>query len=156
MNGKKVSGQAVVVQRASRADSGVGAAGIQGRVVEMARQYCLDQAATTRLVSVFTERVTRLGCDLNTDIREMSSHLAASNKPSALVCAKLNDLREGKPIGPSRYTKGVEQNRDSRRPAEGYAHERRERSQERERKSNNERQGAAYDRDRRKARSRSR
>eukprot|EP00747_Dinoflagellata_sp_TGD_P163967 gnl/TRDRNA2_/TRDRNA2_183259_c0_seq1.p1 gnl/TRDRNA2_/TRDRNA2_183259_c0~~gnl/TRDRNA2_/TRDRNA2_183259_c0_seq1.p1 ORF type:complete len:252 (+),score=34.65 gnl/TRDRNA2_/TRDRNA2_183259_c0_seq1:74-829(+) len=166
MNGKKVSGQAVVVQRASRADSGVGGAGIQGRVVQMAHQYGLDEAATTRLVSVFTERVTRLGCDLNTDINEFSSHLAASNKPSALVCAKLADLREGKPIGPCKYTKGVEQNRDGRRPAEGRPREevkhaedqreRRERSRERERKSGNERRGAGYDRERRRERSRSR
>merc|ERR1712070_787288 len=66
----------------------------------------LDEAAMARLVSVFQERL-RLGCDLNVDLEELSQHLAASNKPSALVSMKLAEMRAGKPIGPCRYQRSL-------------------------------------------------
>mmetsp|Transcript_125288 Transcript_125288/g.279522 ORF Transcript_125288/g.279522 Transcript_125288/m.279522 type:complete len:308 (-) Transcript_125288:243-1166(-) len=82
-----------------------GAGSIETRISVMAREHNLDEAAAARLVSVFSERA-RLGCDLNRDIMELSQHLAASNKPSALVSMKLAELRTGQPIGPCKYGKG--------------------------------------------------
>merc|ERR1719429_929275 len=75
---------------------------ISERINELARNYRLDEAATVRLASVFSERA-RLGCDINRDITELGEHLAVSNKPSALVSMKLADLRAGRSIGPCKY-----------------------------------------------------
>merc|ERR1712129_185754 len=68
----------------------------------MTQKYGLDATSAARLVSAFKDR-SRRGCNLDVDIKNLSDHLAASNKPSALVCMKLADLREGKPIGPCRF-----------------------------------------------------
>lgn len=108
MSGKKVGGDII---HASIATSATGHGGMPGvrtmditeRIAELARVYRLDEAATARLASVFSER-SRLGCDINRDLADLGDHLAASNKPSALVSMKLADLRAGKPIGPCRYT----------------------------------------------------
>mmetsp|Transcript_44917 Transcript_44917/g.106630 ORF Transcript_44917/g.106630 Transcript_44917/m.106630 type:complete len:272 (+) Transcript_44917:61-876(+) len=102
MNGKKVCGHGV---SCGIAGTGFGGGDVQGRVAEMSQKYGLDAASSARLVSVFTERV-RLGCELGRDISELSEHLAASNKPSALVCMKLAELRTGQPIGPCKFKKG--------------------------------------------------
>merc|ERR1719188_1009259 len=85
-----------------RASASGGGGSIETRISVMARDYNLDEAAAARLVSVFGERA-RLGCDLTRDFSEFSQHLAASNKPSALVSMKLAELRTGQPIGPCKY-----------------------------------------------------
>jgi len=72
------------------------------KVASMARTYRLDEAASARLVDCFRERM-RLGCDMERDIQELSDHLAASNKPSALVSMRLAEMRAGRPIGPCKY-----------------------------------------------------
>lgn len=77
----------------------------QDSLAELSRHYRLDEAASARLASVFAERA-RLGCDLSRDLAELGEHLAASNKPSALVSMKLSDLRAGRPIGPCKYAGG--------------------------------------------------
>eukprot|EP00927_Polykrikos_kofoidii_P056047 TRINITY_DN50230_c0_g1_i1.p1 TRINITY_DN50230_c0_g1~~TRINITY_DN50230_c0_g1_i1.p1 ORF type:complete len:359 (-),score=60.09 TRINITY_DN50230_c0_g1_i1:93-1169(-) len=112
MDRKTVSGQTISVQVLSSASSlnarWTGGGDIQTRITEMARKNRLDEAATARLVSVFTERV-RMGCDLNRDIAELTGHLEASNKPSALVSMKLAELRSGQPIGPCKYRSGKDE-----------------------------------------------
>lgn len=111
VTGRKVGGQTVSVQIAqaieAKGHSSFMFTGrtldISERINELARNYRLDEAATVRLASVFSERA-RLGCDINRDITELGEHLAVSNKPSALVSMKLADLRAGRPIGPCKYT----------------------------------------------------
>lgn len=103
--GGKIAGRPVHIQMAHTPQQMSVAARslvVEEKIATMARSYRLDEAATARLVSVFAER-GRLGCDLEKDCQEMSEHLAASNKPSALVSMKLADLRAGRPIGPCRY-----------------------------------------------------
>jgi len=117
MNGKKVGGAVVSVQIRQEQGTGRGVrGGVDDRVTEMASKYGLDATSTARLVSAFRDR-TRRGCNLDSDIKELSEHLANSNKPSALVCMKLSELREGKPIGPCRYTGGGPPPREGREPA---------------------------------------
>lgn len=104
MDGKTIAGVPVVVE--VRQEGRVGTpgltSGLDGRITEMAHKFQLDATSTARLVSAFRDRGRR-GCNLDVDIKQLSDHLAASNKPSALVCMKLAELREGKPIGPCRY-----------------------------------------------------
>jgi len=107
MNGKQISGKIVSVTLARAPDQrrGVGpgrTVDIEERIAELARRHRLDEAATARLASVFHDR-SRLGCDLSRDFEELNEHLAASNKPSALVSMKLADLRAGRSIGPCKY-----------------------------------------------------
>jgi len=78
---------------------------IEERIAELAQKHILDEAAAARLASVFQDR-SRLGCDLVRDFQELDEHLAASNKPSALVSMKLAELRSGRTIGPCRYKGG--------------------------------------------------
>mmetsp|Transcript_26652 Transcript_26652/g.58564 ORF Transcript_26652/g.58564 Transcript_26652/m.58564 type:complete len:295 (-) Transcript_26652:83-967(-) len=110
MDGKKICGLIVSVQVLTAHNGGPrggpgGGGDVQTRIEALAQEHGLDAAAAARLVSVFTERV-RMGCDLNRDISELSDHLGASNKPSALVSMKLAELRSGQPIGPCKYNKG--------------------------------------------------
>jgi len=108
MNGRQVCGKQASVQLTCAADSRSNlrcSVDIEERVAELALKHRLDEAATARLASVFQDR-SRLGCDLSKDFEELSEHLGASNKPSALVSMKLADLRAGRPIGPCKYTPG--------------------------------------------------
>lgn len=107
MNGKQIMGKPISVTLARAPDQrrgfGLGrTVDIEERIAELARRHRLDEAATARLASVFHDR-SRLGCDLNRDFEELNEHLAASNKPSALVSMKLADLRAGRSIGPCKY-----------------------------------------------------
>jgi len=105
MDGKKICGTNVSVKIRQDGRGGVGVrGGTDDRITEMAMRFGLDATSTARLVSAFRDR-SRRGCNLDVDLRQLSEHLAASNKPSALVCMKLADLRDGKPIGPCRYSK---------------------------------------------------
>eukprot|EP00929_Paragymnodinium_shiwhaense_P008514 TRINITY_DN112478_c0_g1_i1.p1 TRINITY_DN112478_c0_g1~~TRINITY_DN112478_c0_g1_i1.p1 ORF type:complete len:255 (-),score=63.06 TRINITY_DN112478_c0_g1_i1:126-890(-) len=152
MNGKDVGGTKVNV--AIRTDCGLGIIGrgsTDDRLSEMAQRHGLDATSTARLLDVFKDR-SRRGCDINRDINELSEHLAASNKPSALICMKLADLRDGKPIGPCKFSKGSSRGeRDAGRSERGGRGAGKERSRSRS-GQREERRGT----DRRDRRSRSR
>eukprot|EP00929_Paragymnodinium_shiwhaense_P096851 TRINITY_DN58579_c0_g1_i1.p1 TRINITY_DN58579_c0_g1~~TRINITY_DN58579_c0_g1_i1.p1 ORF type:complete len:274 (+),score=55.32 TRINITY_DN58579_c0_g1_i1:68-889(+) len=113
MNNKRMKGETVQVSIVSSlapiagvvASVGPSGGDLTSKVTEMAREHRLDETATTRLISVFGERV-RLGCDLVRDLNELSIHLSASSRPSALVSMKLAELRLGQPIGPCKYSRG--------------------------------------------------
>merc|ERR1719190_281058 len=90
MNGRQILGRNVTVEMAKASDSRrhpvggkpsmrIAAVDIEERVGQLAQQHRLDEAATTRLASVFQDR-SRLGCDLAKDFEELGQHLAASNK----------------------------------------------------------------------------
>jgi len=156
MDGKKICGSTVNVK--IRQDSRSGGAcrgGTDDRITEMAMKYGLDATSTARLVSAFRDR-SRRGCNLDVDLRQLSEHLAASNKPSALVCMKLADLRDGKPIGPCRYSKesqeGDHKAQDGTRQRASDRARRRSRSRSRRRSRDRERRtrdaGASRDRSR--------
>merc|ERR1712157_127153 len=55
---------------------------VERRTIDFSRAHCLDDAATTCLMSAFKERA-RIGCDLSRDFRELGVHLDASKNPSA-------------------------------------------------------------------------
>jgi len=101
-NGKKIAGVTVDVKMRTEGRSSAGGMAVDDRVSELAHKFGLDATSAARLVSAFKDR-SRRGCNMDMDIKQLSDHLAASNKPSALVCMKLADLREGKPIGPCRF-----------------------------------------------------
>jgi hypothetical protein len=181
--GKKILNQPIQVAIAT-ADNPTGLKGaapsglgfrtidIQERIAEMAGRYRLDEAATARLASVFSER-SRLGCDIGRDLSELGDHLAASSKPSALVSMKLADLRAGRPIGPCKY-QGVrrpgafedqhdaqERRREHRRSRDSRerSHDRvrsRYGARERDRRRSREYDKAREDRDRKRDRARGR
>mmetsp|Transcript_28887 Transcript_28887/g.73324 ORF Transcript_28887/g.73324 Transcript_28887/m.73324 type:complete len:256 (-) Transcript_28887:80-847(-) len=134
MNGKKIAGVNVSVEvRQDGAGRGSVRTGIDDRITEMAHRHQLDATSTARLISAFRDRGRR-GCNLDHDIKLLSDHLAASNKPSALVCMKLADLRDGKPIGPCRYVHGKD---DDKRDdgARGGGEDRRPQDRNRDRES---------------------
>eukprot|EP00928_Gymnodinium_smaydae_P020911 TRINITY_DN18097_c0_g1_i2.p1 TRINITY_DN18097_c0_g1~~TRINITY_DN18097_c0_g1_i2.p1 ORF type:complete len:964 (-),score=209.68 TRINITY_DN18097_c0_g1_i2:96-2903(-) len=95
---QKQSGTRVAQHHAAGVD-------LEQRVNVMKQEHALDDAAAVKLLSVFKERA-RLGCDVVKDLAEFDTHLAASNKPSALVSMKLADLSSGRPIGPCRFAGG--------------------------------------------------
>jgi len=154
MDGKKICGTTVNVKiRQDGRSSGGVRGGTDDRITEMAMRYGLDATSTARLVSAFRDR-SRRGCNLDVDLRQLSEHLAASNKPSALVCMKLADLRDGKPIGPCRYSK--EQVEADAKPRRDRSR-RRSRSRSRRRSRDRERRpreiaGTSRDRSRERAR----
>jgi len=175
MNGKKIAGApvTVIIRQDGRSGGIIRGGGTDDRVTEMAVRYGLDATSTARLVSAFRDR-SRRGCNLDVDIRQLGEHLSASNKPSALVCMKLADLRDGKPIGPCRYSKEQE---EQRREAERKEKEQKEKEAKEQREkeakasretgggANRDREGAKAEgrsekrersRDRRRSRSRSR
>lgn len=125
MQGKQIAGKDIIVQMAGKQESrrfgappmpvvsmGVGAgiptsmgvltSDFEKRILEISGNRRLDEPATVRLCNVFRDRA-RLGCDIDKDLDELDAHLAASNKPSALVSMKLAELRSGRPIGPCKY-----------------------------------------------------
>lgn len=155
MNGKKICGSVVNVKIRQDNAFGRGIGGcIDDRVFEMAQKYSLDATSAARLVSAFRDR-SRRGCNIDMDLKCLAEHLAASNKPSALVCMKLADLREGKPIGPCKFSKahGEQDEEERHRPLRN-----RSRSRSRDRRSRDEqsRDGASRDRRSRDRRSRDR
>jgi len=111
--GKKVSVEMIGQTTSRRPGSSIAPVGPPGRVVDIEQQitelvcrYFLDEAAASRLASVFQDRA-RLGCDLRRDFQELGDHLAASSKPSALVSMKLGELRSGRTIGPCKFASGA-------------------------------------------------
>lgn len=149
MDGKKICGVAVSVQIRQEANTGRGGSkAVDDRVSEMACQYGLDATSAARLVSAFKDR-TRRGCNIELDLKQLAGHLAASNKPSALVCMKLADLREGKPIGPCKYTRD-----ESRKQPEEDSRQRHARSKSRSRRRSRERRTRRSSRDRSRSRRR--
>lgn len=103
VNGTKICGVKVHVEVRQEGRTGTGGrCAIDDRITEMAHRFQLDATSTARLVSAFRDR-SRRGCNIELDIKQLSEHLAMSNKPSALVCMKLADLRDGKPVGACRY-----------------------------------------------------
>lgn len=159
MDGKKIAGVPVAVQiRQENRGGGVGRSAADDRITEMAVKYQLDATSTARLASAFRDRARR-GCNLDQDIKQLSEHLAASNKPSALVCMKLADLRDGKPIGPCRYNH--KEHGGCRENGEGGYGERapdraRDRDRDREREKERDREKDREHKDGRPPRSRSR
>lgn len=156
MNGKKIGGVAVDVKIRQENACGPGGKFLDDRVNEMTQKYGLDATSAARLVSAFKDR-SRRGCNLDEDIKRLSDHLAASNKPSALVCMKLADLREGKPIGPCRFNG----DRPRERPAERADEEPKERraksrSRDRRAKSRSRSRRRSRDKDDKKEQKRSR
>lgn len=64
-------------------------------VEKAAKKYKLDAPSACKLAEVLECRD-----DPDTDLRKISDHLAASNKPSSLVMQMLRDIKAGKPIEP--------------------------------------------------------
>lgn len=102
--GKKVCGCAVIVEIAQSA-SGKGRSNVHDRVTDLAQKFRVDDSATAQLLRVFAERMRLATCDLDQDLQRLSDHLSSSNKPSALVCKMLGDIRSGKTLGPCRFTR---------------------------------------------------
>jgi len=71
----------------------------EDKVMVLAAKYKLDRDATTKLISVMATREMVHGCDVDKDLEQLNQHMAASNKPSALVCMKLRHLSSGAPVG---------------------------------------------------------
>mmetsp|Transcript_13938 Transcript_13938/g.38051 ORF Transcript_13938/g.38051 Transcript_13938/m.38051 type:complete len:325 (-) Transcript_13938:175-1149(-) len=104
MSGKKVCGRQVFVEIA-QSSAATKKINIHDRVSEVAQKYRLDDSATAQLLRVFAERSRLATCDMDRDLTELSEHLASSNKPSALVCKMLVDIRCGKPFGPCKFSR---------------------------------------------------
>jgi len=156
MDGKKIAGALVSVK--VRQDSRGGfniRSGIDDRITEVAHRFQLDATSTARLVSAFRDR-SRRGCNLDNDIKQLSDHLSASNKPSALVCMKLADLREGKPIGPCKYNREQESGGRERREDEPSSRARRRSRSKSKRRSRERDRDRDRDRDRERKPSRER
>lgn len=160
MDGKRICGVAVDVKvRTENNGSFGGRKAIDDRVSEMAQRYGLDATSAARLVSAFKDR-SRRGCNLDMDIKQLGEHLAASNKPSALVCMKLADLREGKPIGACKFSGDRAPGRGDRNSAKGgekgeqESQQRHHRSRSRSPKEKNRKRSRS--RSRKKSRSKSR
>ncbi|CAK8986324.1 Uncharacterized protein SCF082_LOCUS500 [Durusdinium trenchii] len=64
-------------------------------VEKAAKKYKLDAPSACKLAEVLECRD-----DPDADLRKISEHLAASNKPSSLVMQMLRDIKAGKPIEP--------------------------------------------------------
>lgn len=154
MDGKHICGckvQVDVVTMTSRS-SGLQRGTIEGRASALASKYGLDAPSEARLVGAFEDRARR-GCDLEKDFEELSEHLAASNKPSALICMKLADLRAGKAIGKCEF-RGTRRKQESILPVQRIEGSRRSRS--RDRSSRRSRERSQKERSRRRSRTRSR
>lgn len=76
----------------------VGKAKCGPKVKEMAKRFGLDRGASTKLEEAMAMREA-MGKNTDKDLEHLSSHLEASNKPSALVSMKLADLRKGLNVG---------------------------------------------------------
>merc|ERR1719231_1564662 len=84
----------------------VGKATCGPKVKELAIKHRLDKGASTKLEEAMAMREA-MGKDIERDLALLNEHLAASNKPSALVSQKLKSLREGYPIGHCIYSREV-------------------------------------------------
>ncbi|CAE7229071.1 unnamed protein product [Symbiodinium natans] len=62
-------------------------------VEKAAKKYKLDAPSACKLAEVLESRE-----DPDADLRKISDHLAASNKPSSLVMQMLRDIKAGKPV----------------------------------------------------------
>jgi len=82
----------------------VGKAKCGPKVQELARKHKLDKGASTKLEEAMSLR-EGMGKDVNKDLMLLDEHLAASNKPSALVSMKLDSLRKGYSIGHCIYSR---------------------------------------------------
>eukprot|EP00930_Biecheleria_cincta_P018473 TRINITY_DN14384_c0_g1_i1.p1 TRINITY_DN14384_c0_g1~~TRINITY_DN14384_c0_g1_i1.p1 ORF type:complete len:244 (-),score=44.01 TRINITY_DN14384_c0_g1_i1:4-735(-) len=113
MNGKKVCGcvvdAAITTGAGGSSSLGGGKLNVSERVLAIAEKYRLDDSATGQLTRVFQERSRLASCAIEEDFALFEEHLAASNKPSALVCKMLGDIRSGRAIERCRFT----QRRDS-------------------------------------------
>merc|ERR1712232_1407157 len=84
----------------------VGKAKCGPKVRELAKKHRLDKGASTKLEDAMSMREA-MGKDIDKDIVMLDEHLAASNKPSALVSQKLDSLRKGFPVGHCIYSREV-------------------------------------------------
>merc|ERR1719313_837783 len=75
----------------------------EDRVKELCAKYKLDNDATSKLLAVMARREMVQGCDVDRDLKDLDQHMAASRKPSALICMKLKHLSTGAPVGPCGY-----------------------------------------------------
>mmetsp|Transcript_48764 Transcript_48764/g.106007 ORF Transcript_48764/g.106007 Transcript_48764/m.106007 type:complete len:335 (-) Transcript_48764:44-1048(-) len=82
----------------------VGKAKCGPKVKELARKHKLDKGASTKLEEAMSLR-EGMGKDVNKDLILLDEHLAASNKPSALVSMKLDSLRKGYSMGHCIYSR---------------------------------------------------
>jgi len=82
----------------------VGKAKCGPKVVEMVKKHRLDKGAATKLEEAMSMREA-MGKDVDKDLKFLDAHLAASNKPSALVSMKLDSLRKGFPVGHCIYAR---------------------------------------------------
>merc|ERR1711972_393759 len=82
----------------------VGKAKCGPKVRELAKKHRLDHGAATKLEEAMSMREA-MGKDVSKDLGMLDEHLAASNKPSALVSMKLDGLRKGFNIGHCIYSR---------------------------------------------------
>mmetsp|Transcript_116109 Transcript_116109/g.212856 ORF Transcript_116109/g.212856 Transcript_116109/m.212856 type:complete len:371 (+) Transcript_116109:49-1161(+) len=82
----------------------VGKAKCGPRVKELCKKHRLDRGAATKLEEAMSMREA-MGKDVEKDLLHLDEHLAASNKPSALVSMKLDSLRKGFNIGHCIYSR---------------------------------------------------
>jgi len=101
---KQAMAEAREAARAASAPVG-GPVDIVARISELAQTHGLDESSAIKLTGAFHDR-QKLGCNLHKDFLELNQHLAASNRPSALVSMKLAEFRTGKAIGPCHYSGG--------------------------------------------------
>lgn len=73
------------------------------KVQALARKHRLDRGASTKLEDAMSIREA-MGKDIDKDLAMLDEHLAASNKPSALVSQRLASLRKGYNIGHCIYS----------------------------------------------------
>eukprot|EP00933_Yihiella_yeosuensis_P055013 TRINITY_DN5364_c2_g3_i1.p1 TRINITY_DN5364_c2_g3~~TRINITY_DN5364_c2_g3_i1.p1 ORF type:complete len:415 (-),score=83.75 TRINITY_DN5364_c2_g3_i1:308-1552(-) len=82
----------------------VGKAKCGPKVKEIARKHRLDKGAATKLEEAMSMREA-MGKDVDKDLLMLDEHLAASNKPSALISMKLESLRKGFNVGHCVYSR---------------------------------------------------
>ncbi|CAK0825434.1 unnamed protein product, partial [Prorocentrum cordatum] len=82
----------------------VGKAKCGEAVRQMARKHRLDKGAATKLEDAMSIREA-MGKDVDKDLQLLDEHLAASNKPSALISMKLESLRKGFHVGHCIYSR---------------------------------------------------
>lgn len=82
----------------------VGKARCGQAVRDLARKHRLDRGAAMKLEDAMSVRESH-GKDVTKDLAMLDEHLAASNKPSALISMKLESLRKGYNIGHCIYSR---------------------------------------------------
>lgn len=81
-----------------------GKAKCEPQVRALARKHRLDKGAASKLEDAMGIREA-MGKDVENDLMLLDQHLAASNKPSALVSQKLESLRKGHSVGHCIYSR---------------------------------------------------